>query len=87
MHSGSFLMTQRRKLINTHNTKQKPRFPQHQEAPKIKYRVQCSIEKYKSTIFSRDLSKKIEDWEQKHYHNDHISFHELIGWTHDQWPI
>ena len=53
MHNGSFLMMQRRKLINTHNTKQKPRFPQHQEAPKIKYRVQCSIEKYKNTIFNR----------------------------------
>ena len=86
MHNGSFLMMQRRKLINTHNTKQKPRFPRHQEAPKIKYRVQCSIEKYKSTIFNRDLSKKIDE-EQKHYDNDHISCHELIGWTHDQWPI
>ena len=86
MHNGSFLVTQRRKLINTHNTKQKPRFQQSQEAPKIKYRVQCSIEKDKSTIFGRDLSKKIEE-EQKHYDNDHISCHELIGWTHDQWPI
>ena len=60
MHNGSFLVTQRRKLINTNNTKQKPRFQQSQEAPKIKYRVQCSIEKYKSTIFGRDLTKKKE---------------------------
>ena len=82
-HNGSFLVTRRRKLINTHNTKQKCRFPQHQESPKIKYWVQYSIEKYKSTIFSPDWSKKIEE-EQKHYDNNHISCNELIGWTHDQ---
>ena len=76
----------RRKLINTHNTKQKYRFRQHQETPKITDRVQYSIEKYKSTIFSRDLSKKIEE-DLKRYDKDHISCHEMMGWTHDQWPI
>ena len=65
----------RRKLINTHNTKQKYRFRQHQETPKITDRVQYSIEKYKSTIFSRDLSKKIEE-DLKRYDKDHISCHE-----------
>ena len=40
--------------------------------------MQYFIEKYKSTIFSRDLSKKKEE-ELKSYDNDHISFHEMIG--------
>ena len=63
------------------------RFPsQHQETPKITDRVQYSIERCKSTIFSRDLSEKIEE-ELKCYHKDHISCHEMIGWAHDQWPI
>ena len=72
-------------MINIHNTKQKLRFPQHQEIPKITYRVQYPIEKYKNTIFSRDLSKKIEE-ERKPYDKDH-SCYKMIGWTHDQWPI
>ena len=40
--------------------------------------MQYSIEKYKSTIFSRHLNKKIEE-ELKPYDNDHISCHEMIG--------
>ena len=37
-------------------------------------------------IFSRDVSKKISE-ELKRYNKDHVSCHEMIGWTHDQWPI
>ena len=40
--------------------------------------MQYSIEKYKSTIFSRDLSKKKKE-ELKSYDNDHISCHEMMG--------
>ena len=40
--------------------------------------MQYFVEKYKSTIFSRDLSKKKEE-ELKSYDNDHISCHEMIG--------
>ena len=74
-------MMRRRKLINTHNTKQKSPFAQHQETAKIADGVQYSIEKCKSTIFGRDLSKKTEE-KLKPYDNDRIGCHEMIAWTH-----
>ena len=36
------LVLRRKKLINTHNTKQKRRFPQHQETPTI-FSIQNSV--------------------------------------------
>ena len=41
--------------------------------------MRYSIEKYKSTNFSRDLSEKKKKEELKPYDNDHISCHEMIG--------
>ena len=40
--------------------------------------MQYSTEKYKSTIFNRDLSKKKKE-ELKPYDNEHISCHKMIG--------
>ena len=58
LHNGSFLVVRRRKLINTHNTKQKYRFPQHQETPKITDRVQYLHRKVQEYDFQSRLEQE-----------------------------
>ena len=65
--------------------------PRNTAASKIAYyyRVQYSIENYKSMSFSRDLSKKTEEELKCFIQRPHYSFHKLIGWTQisDQYKI